>query len=130
MEIKDKNGKLLALVIRFNDIVDEKYFATDDNEDFQVASFNLEKESIIEKHIHNEQDRNIKTTSEVLVVLDGKIEVDIYDDNLDFVESLSIFSSDTIALFNGGHGIRIKENTKFIEVKQGPYDSKTDKKRF
>ena len=43
---------------------------------------------------------------------------------------MNIFQHDTIALFGGGHGIDVKQDTKFIEVKQGPYDPETDKKRF
>jgi hypothetical protein len=35
-----------------------------------------------------------------------------------------------VALFNGGHELRIDEQTQFIEVKQGPYDEEKDKTRF
>jgi hypothetical protein len=31
---------------------------------------------------------------------------------------------------SGGHGLKLLEESKFIEVKQGPYDEKTDKVRF
>ena len=37
---------------------------------------------------------------------------------------------DMVALFAGGHEIIIEEQTKFIEVKQGPYDEEKDKTRF
>lgn len=37
---------------------------------------------------------------------------------------------DTIALIRGGHELEMDEDCKFIEVKQGPYDEKTDKVRF
>ena len=130
MEIRDKKNNLLALVIRDNEIVKEKHFATENHYDFQLAAFNLKNKTEIERHIHNEQNRNIKTTYEVLIVLEGELRVEIFDYELDLVETVNIFQHDTIALFGGGHGIDVKQDTKFIEVKQGPYDPETDKKRF
>ena len=35
-----------------------------------------------------------------------------------------------IALFNGGHGFKSLSNSKFLEVKQGPYIEEQDKERF
>ena len=58
------------------------------------------------------------------------MEVQIYDNNLDHVTNILLKSGDTIALIDGGHGITFNTNTKFVEVKQGPYDESTDKKRF
>ena len=33
-------------------------------------------------------------------------------------------------MISGGHGVKINENCKFIEVKQGPYIDEIDKVRF
>ena len=129
MEIRDRKNNLLALIIRKNEIVKDKYFATENNYDFQLAAFNLKNKAVIERHIHNEQNRNIKTTSEVLIVLEGELRIEIFDYELDLVETVNIFQHDTIALLGGGHGIDVKQDTKLIEVKQGPYDPETDKKR-
>jgi len=35
-----------------------------------------------------------------------------------------------LALFKGGHGLKVLSDTKFLEVKQGPYDEEIDKTRF
>ena len=37
---------------------------------------------------------------------------------------------ETILMFGGGHGIEVSEDTKFIEIKQGPFDEKLDKEHF
>ena len=37
---------------------------------------------------------------------------------------------DIILLINGAHGFKIMQNTRLIEVKQGPYNPKTDKEKF
>ena len=60
--------------------------------------------------------------------LPGKINT--LDAELNFVTNVELFSGDTIALLDGGHGITFLENSKFIEVKQGPFNPETDKKRF
>ena len=59
MKIYDKNNQLLALLLDFNKIEDSKYFATDDSQELQVASFKLNKDEEILRHIHPPQDRNI-----------------------------------------------------------------------
>ena len=38
--------------------------------------------------------------------------------------------NDIIILNNGGHGFKVLENVEMIEVKQGPYNLKMDKKVF
>ena len=130
MNINDNSGNLLATVIRLEDISEGKNFITDNASEFQVASFNLEKDTAIENHYHPEQERRVLRTSEVLVVIDGEMEVRIYDNNLNHISDIILKSGDTIALIDGGHGITFKTDTKFVEVKQGPYDESTDKKRF
>ena len=84
----------------------------------------------IKRHIHNLQKRVIRTTSEVIVVIDGSIEVEIYNINEVLQEKIILLTGDSIALYSGGHGLKSVDNAKFIEVKQGPYNPKTDKKLF
>jgi len=38
--------------------------------------------------------------------------------------------NDIIILNSGGHGFKVLETVEMIEVKQGPYNIKTDKKVF
>ena len=90
---------------------------------------NISSKEII-KHIHPPQQRNTKTTSEVLIVLKGQIEYEIYDEELEFCESGIVESGNMLVLINGGHGLKMLEDAKFIEVKQGPYDESIDKVRF
>ena len=55
MKILDSSGKNLAYVIKKEDINKEKNFITDNDEEFQFASFNLQKGTIINDHIHPDQ---------------------------------------------------------------------------
>ena len=130
MNIKDKSGNLLATVIKYSEITEGKNFITENDSEFQVASFDLEEGTVIEKHYHPEQIRKVSKTTEVLVILEGQMEVEIYDNNLDFITNVILEKGDTITLIDGGHGITLNKDTKFVEVKQGPYQESIDKKRF
>ena len=130
MKILDQEENLLAYIIRFEDIKEGKNFITSNDAEFQLASFDLSDDTVIERHYHPKQKRKIKYTNEVLIVLDGELEVDIYDNEKNHIQTVNLKSLDTIALIDGGHGISFNSQTKFIEVKQGPYNEKTDKKRF
>ena len=70
------------------------------------------------------------STNEVIIILSGKMTLTLYDLDLNKIEDVILESGDMVALFNGGHEIRIEEQTKFIEVKQGPYSEEKDKTRF
>ena len=130
MKILDQEENLLAYIIRFEDIKEGKNFITSNDAEFQLASFNLSDDTVIERHYHPKQERKIKYTNEVLIVLDGELEVDIYENEKNHIQTVNLKSLDTIALIDGGHGISFNSQTKFIEVKQGPYNEKTDKKRL
>ena len=130
MKIYDKKNNLIAIVIRYAEIIKGKNFTTDNESEFQLASFQLDKNEEIYRHYHPNQSRSIKTTSEVLVLIEGEILIKIYDYDLNFLEEIVLNSGDTIGFFGGGHGLELLRDSKFIEVKQGPYDDETDKKIF
>ena len=130
MKILDANNNLLAQVIKPFDDKSPKNFFTENELDFQAASFQLEKDEKIERHIHNNQERIIHTTSEAIIVTEGLICVEIYDIDLNYIQDVNVNSGEVILLFAGGHAISMLENSKFLEIKQGPYDEKNDKQRF
>lgn len=69
-------------------------------------------------------------TQEVLFIKKGKLRVDFYDDDEQYIESRILEAGDVILLVSGGHGFTVIEEVEMIEVKQGPYSGDEDKKRF
>ena len=130
MEIFDKDKNLIAIVHKDKDFKDGKAFYTDNEKDFQFGTFNLDKGEIIENHIHNSQKREIYSTSEAIVVLSGMLKIDLFDNEKNFIDSVIITKNDSILIIDGGHGIQVQEQSKFIEFKQGPYIQDLDKKHF
>ena len=96
MKIYDDKNNLLAVFIKKDDIKEVRNFETSNDEEFQIGSFNLEKNTIIESHIHLNQKRIISKTSEALVVIEGEMEVTIYDNERKFIDKLLVQDGDTI----------------------------------
>lgn len=131
MKIIQKDGFKYALHFDFDSAKDSKKFITDHTDPFQVGLFNLKKNEIIQRHIHNEIEREVKTTSEALVVLEGQIKVSFYDpSNLEIVDELIVSGGELLLMLYGGHSLEVLEDSKFLEVKQGPYIEEMDKRYF
>ena len=130
MIVKDQNKNIVCVVQYFDEIENERRFLTEDNEEMQYASFKYKKNTEVQRHFHNLNERNISTTAEGIVVLEGSIEIEIYDNSKNFLETIALNEKDSILMLAGGHKIIVLEDCKFIEFKQGPYDSEIDKTLF
>lgn len=115
------NNKILAIVLRSNYDQDGVNFITSSENPFQIGVLKHSQGVKIKPHIHRTLPRNISEVQEVLHVQYGRISVDFYDTDGKEVSSVILNSEDTILLMSGGHGFNILEDTKIIEVKQGPY---------
>jgi mannose-6-phosphate isomerase-like protein (cupin superfamily) len=70
-------------------------------------------------------------TKEVLFIKSGKVKVNFYDDQQNYLNKSTILEEgDVILLAYGGHGFEVLEDLEMIEVKQGPYIGDHDKTRF
>ncbi|MDC3232663.1 hypothetical protein OAW36_00695 [Pelagibacteraceae bacterium] len=123
--------QVLALIIK-NKYIKKKgiNFFTNNKLSQQVAYMNHKKGHIIQPHIHKKRLKKIYDTSEVLIILDGSMRVDFYDDKKKYLFNKKLIKKDIIILLKSGHGFKIEKNCKFIEVKQGPFDPKQDKFKF
>ena len=130
MKIHDNEGNLLAIIVKKNEQTAGKNFYTDNSSELQLATFELSEDEIIDRHIHDDQIRNIVRTSEAIILQEGVLIFDIYDNDLNPITQVSLEAGDIILLLDGGHGIKVNKKAKFIEVKQGPYDEQNDKRRF
>lgn len=84
----------------------------------------------VERHRHKLIKREIFKTQEVLVLLEGKIKVNLYTDDALEVKTVNLNAGDTILLASGGHSVEILEPAKIVEVKQGPYSGLDEKEYF
>tara|TARA_B100001250_G_C19783934_1_gene783196 strand:- start:1507 stop:1920 length:414 start_codon:yes stop_codon:yes gene_type:complete len=123
--------KTLAQIIRGNYTRKKGVnFFTDKKLPQQVAYINHKKNYIIQPHLHQRRLKKINDTTEVLIILKGVLKIDFYNDKEEFLLSKLARKNDIIILISGGHGFKTLKNCQMIEIKQGPYSIKKDKRRF
>ena len=128
-EIKHK-GELLALILSNDFNKPGISFFTPNDLSQQLAYMRHPAGKVIEPHVHNPVQRAVHYTQEVLLLKRGKLRVDFYSDQQEYLESRILSAGDVILLATGGHGFEALEEIEMIEVKQGPYAGDTDKTRF
>jgi hypothetical protein len=84
----------------------------------------------VKAHHHNLIARDVRVTQEVLHLIEGRVEVALFDEKKNYLTTCILNPGDTILLAYGGHGIKILEPSKLLEVKQGPYAGREDKEFF
>lgn len=78
----------------------------------------------IKPHIHLKKKSIISEIHEVVHIEKGRAIVDLYDTVGKYIKSIETPMGTTILFVAGGHGFRMLEDTKLVEVKQGPYSGK------
>lgn len=122
--------KLLSIIIRHSFQKEGIEFFTPNDFSQQLAYMKRPKDYLIAPHIHNPVPRQVQFTKEVLYLKSGKVRIDFYDDEQNYLESTILEAGDVILLAFGGHGFTMLEESEIIEVKQGPYAGDLDKTRF
>lgn len=126
--IKSKKGGLIAIVIRKKEKPKGVSFFTPLNFSQQVGLLKHKKGGMVKPHVHKLIERKVAVTQEVLHVRYGKIAVYLYDNSKKFIGTRFLTKGDTIILASAGHGIKVLRNSLILEVKQGPYLGKDDKR--
>lgn len=127
--IKYKN-LTLGIIIKHDYTKDGIEFFTENTYSQQLGYMNRPKNYVISPHRHNLVKRSVFLTQEVLFIKSGKVRVDFYNDEQEYLESKILEEGDVILLAAGGHGFEMLLDSEIIEVKQGPYIAEQDKVRF
>lgn len=123
-------GELLAIIIRSNFNNPGISFVTPNELTQQLAFMRHPAGKQIRPHSHNPVRREVVYTHEVLFIRHGKLRVDLYTREQQYLHSRILETGDVILLAGGGHGFEVLEELEMIEVKQGPYAGEADKTRF
>ena len=124
------NGELFAIIIRQGFDKPGVHFFTPDEFSQQLAYMRHPAGKEIPPHVHNAVRREVHLTLEVLFIKEGRLRVDFYDNDRNYLESHVLGAGDVILLSKGGHGFEVLEDIVMYEVKQGPYSGDKDKTRF
>ena len=123
-------GKPLAYIVRSEMVPTATTFLTPPDFKQQVGFVVYPTGGEIQRHVHRPVERHLIGTSEVIVVRQGRCEIDIYNNQRQLVATKELREGDILLMIDGGHGFRMLEDTVFLEIKQGPYTGVEDKERF
>ena len=123
-------GIIYAIIIKSNYNKEGIEFFTPEDFSQQLAYMKRPKGYEIKPHLHIKSLKQTTSTQEDLFIKSGKVRVDFYDNDKNYLTSRVLNVGDIILLSEGGHGFNIIEEAEIIEIKQGPYDPTKDKTRF
>ena len=126
--IFDIKGELLGIVVKNSTKRNSEdiFFFTDGNENIEVAQM-YRKKGYIKPHSHNLIKKETWGTQEFLYLESGSLTVNFYDCKNGLCDSILLKANDFVILLRGGHGFKLHEDCKLIEVKNGPYLKDRDK---
>jgi hypothetical protein len=131
VELVERAGTAYALVLRSNAESDEKYnFLTGPQNPLQLGMNFYKQGETIKAHYHLPRHIESDQVQEFLLIAAGRARLTLFEtnDQQQPFETLQLETGDMVLLLAGGHGLEIQENTKIVEIKQGPYDGKTKDK--
>jgi mannose-6-phosphate isomerase-like protein (cupin superfamily) len=120
----------LAIIVRAEYTEPGINFFTDNHLSQQLAFMSHPSGKVIEPHVHRPVARQVQYTQEVLVIRKGKLRVDFYTEDQEYLDSRTLRDGDVILLIKGGHGFCVEGDVEMFEIKQGPYAGDADKKKF
>lgn len=128
--IKSQDDVLISIIIPRHFQPAATTFVTSPDLAQQVGFVVYPAGGIIKRHIHKNVDRQNISSSEALIVRQGKLEIDIYDQNKSLVATRTLEAGDFVLMVSGGHGFRVLEEAILLEIKLGPYAGAADKELF
>lgn len=122
---------LLHIIIRKDEIGEERVDVCPTEEYLQVSYFELPEGKTFKPHKHIFCERHTVITQESWIVIAGKIKAIHYDIDDTILEENILDSGDCTITFEGGHNYLSLENgTKIYELKNGPYFGQEADKTF
>ncbi len=120
---------LLAILVRANATSEEKYnFLSEPSQPLQLGMNFYKAGESIPNHAHLPREILVGRVQEAILIGEGKARLVLYDERRERVADVVLERGDLVLLTAGGHGFEILEDTKILEVKQGPYDGKSKDK--
>lgn len=132
--VRDGSGNVLGRIIKLGEVVNGMgygvNFLTQPHEDVQLGVLKHPSGKEIVPHVHNPMKRTVEGTTEVLLVLRGRMSVAFYSSTDWEIQTYHVEAGDVVMLLGGGHGFTVLEDVEVLELRQGPYLGKDVEKRY
>ncbi|PIQ76803.1 hypothetical protein COU78_00685 [Candidatus Peregrinibacteria bacterium CG10_big_fil_rev_8_21_14_0_10_49_24] len=116
-----KDGTTYALFFRKEISSGGAKFFTKDEDAFQVGVLERPAGYEVQPHQHPERPTEVRTVSEFLYIASGRVQVAVLDEQWTELGSAELSAGDFLLFLRGGHKLTMLEDTRMIEVKQGPF---------
>jgi hypothetical protein len=126
----EHDGRLYAIIIRSGTDVKATEFFTPKDNSLQMGIIKHGAGYKEPPHVHREHRKVIMDVQETLHIEKGRVKMNFYDDEGGVIDSTVLECGDVAALIEGGHAIEVLEDFTGIKVKQGPYVSIEEDKKF
>lgn len=130
IETIETKGRVLAIIIRAGHESQGAQFFSRPEYPLQLGLLHHKKDTLLRPHIHNSVTKTINNIQEVLHLEHGQMEVQFFNASGQQSASCLLNTGDTILLISGGHGFRMLEDSRILEIKQGPYDGRDKDKEY
>jgi len=122
-EIRHQNN-IVALIHKSEDWAEGLEFLTPNETFIQTGTWWYQKGKELKAHRHIVNKRTAERTQETVIVLSGSMRIDFYGENNIIFHQEVLKTSDLCIILSMGHGyVILEDNTKIIEVKNGPFIS-------
>ena len=115
------DGTLIAIIAHTDFNKEGVNFLSEKDFPLQLGISYYPKSSKIDAHIHLNGTILVHSIQEVVHLEMGCVLIDLFDPLGKFVKCVKLSMGSTILFVAGGHGFTMLEETKLVEVKQGPY---------
>ncbi len=131
VETVTEDGIDYAIVVRRDATSEERYnFLTRPENTLQVGVNFYSSGESIRNHYHRDIDVPRCRIQEFILIGAGSARLNLFDNQQQPFRSVLLKAGDMVMLLQGGHGFDVVEDTKIVEVKQGPYQEEGDKVLF
>lgn len=113
--------KNILIAVRVKRLKNGAIPLTEAGEPLQVLAHKRKAGKITPAHFHLPKRRVTQTLQECLIMIKGRIKVDLYGIHKKKIKSLYLSAGDIVIFMGGGHAVHILEDTELIEVKNGPF---------
>jgi hypothetical protein len=127
MERIEEGEKTLAIIDNVDNFKEGLFFYGSPLDYIQIGAFNYDEGKILNDHVHKFRPKLAHKTQEIMVVFSGAISVRTFGEDGELVSVHILKPGDFYISYWGGCGFTVLEdNTRMLEVKNGPHDVNND----
>ena len=131
IERVEYEGRLHAIIVRTTLPHDGMNFVSREEDTLQLGVNHYSAGVSIRRHVHLPVEKVVTRIQEVIHIDSGKVLLELYSDTRMRFHETQLAGGDTVILLQGGHGFQVVEDTRIVEVKQGPFEgTQQDKELF